>query len=692
MKEYKTANIRNVVLLGHGGSGKTSLAEAMLYASGGATRLGKVEEGTTVSDFEPEEVRRHISISTAIVPVEWNGHKINVIDAPGYTDFVGEVKGAIRAADAALVLVDASSGVEVGTELSWSYLDEEKLPRAVIIAKMDRENARFEQALAGLREAFNANFAVIQIPIGAQHDFKGVVDVSNGHAIVGDKGQPGEVPANMKAQCDKAYETLVEAAAEGDDEYLMKFLDGEALTEDEVHRGLHLAVKAGKVVPVFVVAGTAMQGVQALMDAIITYLPSPEEGVERVATKPNNDETVTLRADPAGPLAAQVFKSVADPYGKLSYFRVFSGTISSDSRVWNARSETEERLGQLQDRRGKEQINVDKVIAGDIGVAMKLDHTSTGDTLSSDRAHALILPPITYPNPVYMAALSPRTKTDLDKMGGAMQRLVEEDPTLRVRREVDTGETIMEGMGESHIDVAMRKLQQKFGVNVDSSVPKVPYRETITRKIEQQGRHKKQSGGRGQFGDVHIRFEPLERGSGFEFADEVVGGSVPRQFIPAVEKGLREIMDQGVVAGYPTVDFRAALYYGSSHPVDSSEMAFKLASHIAFKEGLPKAGPVLLEPIMHVVITVPQQYAGDIMGDMNQRRGRVLGIDQQSNKAVIEAEVPLAEMMRYATDLRSMTQGRGIYTMEFVRYEEVPAHLTSHIVDARKKELAEERG
>ncbi|MCW5854346.1 MAG: elongation factor G, partial [Anaerolineae bacterium] len=663
-----------------------------LYVSGATTRLGKVEEGSTVSDYEPEEVRRHISISTSVLPLEWNGNKINLIDAPGYSDFAGEAKGAIRAADAGLVLVDASSGVEVGTELAWSYLEEVKLPRGVVIAKMDRENARFEQALASVREAFpGVKFTVVQLPCGEQHEFDGVVDPVHHKAFLGEKGQSSDIPASMKAQAEKIFEGLVEDAAEGDDEYLMKYLDGEALTDAEVQRGLKEAAKAGKIIPVFCVAGTAMRGVQALLDAIINFLPSPRGAIKREAVNPATDQTETLKPVGDAPLAAQVFKTVADPYGKISYFRVFSGTISSDSRVWNARSNAEERLGQIFIRRGKEQINVDKLHAGDIGIALKLDSTTTGDTLC-DRGHPLQLPPITYPSPVYLTALSPRTKTDLDKMGSAIQRLLEEDPTLKVRREAETGETIMEGMGESHIDVAVRKMQSKFGVNLDTAVPKVPYRETITRKIEQQGRHKKQSGGRGQFGDVYVRFEPNERGGGFEFVDEVVGGSVPRQYIPAVEKGLREIMEQGVVAGYPTVDFKAALYYGSSHPVDSSEMAFKLAAHIAFKEGLPKANPVLLEPVMHVVVTIPSQYAGDIMGDMNQRRGRVLGIDQQGNKTIIEAEVPLAEMMRYATELRSMTQGRGIYTMEFVRYEEVPQHLTSHIVEVRRKELAEEKG
>ena len=690
MKEYPVESIRNVVLLGHSGSGKTSLAEAMLFASGATTRLGRVEEGTAVSDFEPEELRRHISVSAAVLPLEWKGHKINQIDAPGYTDFSGEAKGAIRAADAALLLVDASAGVEVGTELAWSYLEEDSLPHAIVIAKMDRENARFEPALASVREAFHGNFVTLHLPIGAQHDFKGVVDLVRHKAYLGDKGQVGDIPADLKAQAEQAFGSLVEAAAEGNDELLMKYLDGETLTDAEVDAGLREATKSGKVVPVFVVAGTAQKGIQSLLDAILTYLPSPKDVTPRTAVNPATGDTETLKADAAGPLAAQVFKTVADPYGKLSYFRVFSGTIHSDARVWNTRSNAEERLGQLHIRRGKEQIAVDKLVAGDIGVALKLDNTQTGDTLG-DRGHPLQVGPISYPSPLFMASLAPKTKTDLDKMGSALQRLLEEDPTLKVRRDPETGETIIEGMGDSHVDVAVRKMQQKFGVNLDVGVPKVPYRETITRNVQQHGRHKKQSGGRGQFGDVFIRFEPLERGAGFEFADEVFGGSVPRQYIPAVEKGLREVIDSGILAGYPTVDFKAALYDGSAHPVDSSEMAFKLAAHLAFKEGLPKAGPVLLEPVMRVNIIVPSQYAGDIMGDMNHRRGRVLGIDQQGTKTVIEAEVPQAEMMRYATDLRSMTQGRGIYNMEFARYEEVPPHQTQQIIDARKKELAEER-
>jgi len=691
MKEYPVESIRNVVLLGHSGSGKTSLAEAMLFASGATTRLGKVEEGTTVSDFEPEELRRHISVSAAVLPLEWKGHKINLIDAPGYTDFGGEAKGAIRAADAALLLVDASAGVEVGAELAWSYLEEDNLPRAIVIAKMDRENARFEPALASVREAFQGNFVVLHLPVGAQHDFKGVVDLVRHQAYLGDKGQAGDIPGDLKAPAEQAFSGLVEAAAEGNDELLMKYLDGETLTDAEVDAGLREAARSGKVMPVFAVAGTAQKGIQSLLDAIVTYLPSPKDAAPRTAVNPATGETETLEANANGPLAAQVFKTVADPYGKLSYFRVFSGTIHSDARVWNARSSAEERLGQLHIRRGKEQIAAPQLVAGDIGVALKLDSTQTGDTLC-ERGHPLQIGPIAYPSPLFMASLAPKTKTDLDKMGSALQRLLEEDPTLKMRRDPETGETIIEGMGDSHIDVAVRKMQQKFGVNLDVGVPKVPYRETITRSVQQHGRHKKQSGGRGQFGDVFIRFEPLDRGTGFEFADEVFGGSVPRQYIPAVEKGLREIIDAGVLAGYPTVDFKAALYDGSSHPVDSSEMAFKLAAHLAFKEGLPKAGPVLLEPVMHVNIIIPSQYAGDIMGDMNHRRGRVLGIDQQGTKTVIEAEVPQAEMMRYATDLRSMTQGRGIYNMEFARYEEVPPHQTQQIIDTRKKELAEERG
>jgi len=690
MKDYKVDQLRNIVLLGHGGSGKTSVSEALLFDTGATTRLGKVEDGTTVSDFDPEEQRRTISVNIASIPVEWQGHKLNVLDAPGYADFVGDVLGGVRVADAAVILVDASAGVEVGTELVWGYVEERKLPRMVLINKLDRENTSLDRTLTQVREAFPGHFVPLQIPIGSQSDFHGVVDLVSMRAYLGPKGEPGEVSADWQAQATTYRQQLIELAAESDDELIMKYLEGEDLTEDEIQHGLRVGIKKGAIIPVLVSSATANIGIQALLDAIIHYLPAPSHMPPVEATNPVTGLKESLPPIDGGPLAALVFKTTADPFvGKLSYFRVYSGAIESGGSVFNARAGQDERVGQVYIMRGKEQIPVTRIGAGDIGAVAKLAVTSTGDTLC-DRTHPLMLEGIEYPNPLYAAAIMPKTKTDLDKLSPALARLIDEDPTLRVRREIETNETILWGMGESHIDVAARRLQQKFGVNISTEVPKIPYRETITKTVQAHGRHKKQTGGRGQFGDVWIRFEPLPRGAGFEFVDEIFGGAVPRQYIPAVEKGLREILERGVVAGYPTVDFRAVLYDGSYHPVDSSEMSFKLAAHLAFKEGIPQAGPVLLEPIMNVVITVPDTYTGDIMGDLNTRRARVQGMDQHGHKSVITAQVPLAELQRYATDLRSMTQGRGLYTMEFSHYEEVPAHLTQQIVEQAKREAEKE--
>ncbi|MFQ6058469.1 MAG: elongation factor G [Anaerolineae bacterium] len=685
MKDYQTDQLRNVVLLSHSSAGKTSLTEAMFYDTGAISRMGKVEEGTTVSDYDEEEKRRRISVNTSVVPCEWRGHKINVLDTPGYADFVGEVKGAVRVADGAVVLVDAAAGVEVGTELVWGYADEQNLPRLVFVNKMDRENADFQRTLNQIKEVFEANFIPLQLPMGAQSSFRGVVDLVKMRAYVGEEGEESEVPAELQDRAQSYHQQLVEAAAEADDELLIKYLEGEELTTEEIQRGLKEGIKGGALVPVLCGSALTNLGIQPCLDALVTYLPSPVEGAEIRATNPATGEEETLEPSQMAPLVALVFKTMADPYvGKLTYFRVYSGAMESDSRVFNPCSGQEERIGQLYLLRGKEQQPVKKVGAGDIGAVAKLSKTHTGDTLC-DRDHPLVLPGIKFPAPVYAAAITPKTKADLDRMGSALSRLVEEDPTLQVRREPDTGETILSGMGESHIDIAARRLQQKFGVNITTDVPKVPYKETITQVVQAHGRHKKQTGGRGQFGDVWIRFEPLPRGSGFEFVDEIRGGVVPSQYIPAVEKGMREIMQHGIVAGYPTVDFRAVLYDGTYHPVDSSEISFKLAAHLAFKEGIPKANPVLLEPIMNVTVTVPEEFMGDILGDLNAKRARVQGMDQRGGLSIIKAQAPLAEMQRYATDLRSMTQGRGLYSMEFSHYEEVPGHIAQQIIEQAKK-------
>jgi len=683
---YKTEQLRNVALIAHGSAGKTSLAEAMIFDTGATSRLGKVEDGTTVSDYDTEEIRRKISLSTSIVPCEWNGHKINVLDTPGYIDFVGEVKGAVRVADGAVVVLDAVSGVEVGTELVWSFADEQNLPRLVFVNKMDRENADFTRTLEQLGQKFEGNMIPVQLPVGSESQFKGVVDLVSMKAHLGDKAEEGGIPAGLEDAVEEYRLRLIEAAAEGDDELIVKYLEGEELTEGEIKRGLAIGVESGKIIPVLCGSAILNLGVQPLLQAIIDYFPSPADRPEIKGTNPATSEEEILEPTPMAPLSVMVFKTIADPYvGKLTYFRVCSGAMESDSRVFNPLSGEEERIGQLYLIRGKEQEPVKTVQTGDIGGVAKLSATTTGQTLC-DKGHPIVLPSISFPNPVFSVAVVPKTKADLDKMGTALNRLVEEDPTLRVEREPGTGETILSGMGESHVDIATRRLSQKFGVDILTSVPKVPYRETITRKSEAQGRHKKQTGGRGQFGDVFIRFEPLPRGSGFEFADKIFGGAVPKGFIPAVEKGLREIIKKGVLASYPTVDFRATLYDGSYHPVDSQEIAFRLAAQLAFKKGIPEAGPVLLEPIMSVTITVPEEYMGDVLGDLNTKRARVQGMEQQRGNSIITAQAPLAEMQRYATDLRSITQGRGIFSMEFSHYEEVPGHLVESIVAETKRE------
>ena len=690
MNAYNADKIRNIVLVGHSSSGKTCLGDALLFDTGAVTRLGKVDENTSISDFDPEEQRRKISINTSVIPCEWNGHKINVLDTPGYIDFVGEVKGALRVAECAVVVVDAVSGVEVGTELVWQYADELKLPRIVLINKLDRENADFDRVLAHLRERFGKSIVSLQIPIGKEAEFKGQINVVTRKAFLGHESQESSVPTELKDRLEQERSRLMEVAAESDDNLIEKYLGGEELTEDEMRTGLKLGIRRGTLVPVLCGAAVQNIGISYLLKFIADYVPSPTEAAPAVAENPATHQEETCVPNDAGNLAAFVFRTMADPFvGKLTYFRVYSGALESDSRVSNSRSGGEERIGQLYVMRGKEQIPVKKIGAGDIGAVAKLQDTATGDTLC-DKGHPLVLPRVNYPNPVYSVALTPKTKTDLDKMGAALQRLVEEDPTLRVYREPDTNETLMAGMGDSHVDVAVRRLKQKFGVDLLTGVPRIPYKETITKTTKVQGRHKKQTGGRGQFGDTWIRFEPLARGQGFEFEEEIFGGSVPNQYIPAVEKGMREIIAKGVLAGFPTVDFRAVLYDGSYHPVDSSEIAFKLAAHKAFKAGIPQAGPVLLEPIMNVTVTVPEQFMGDVLGDLNTKRARVQGMDQKGTWSVVTAQAPLAELQRYATDLRSMTQGRGYFTMEFSHYDTVPTHITQQIIEKTRKERAGE--
>ena len=685
MKNIKAEQLRNVGMFSHGGAGKTSLVEAMLFNAGVINRLGRVDEGTTVSDYDPDEVKRHISVQLSLLPFEWKGNKVNVIDTPGYFDFVGEVREAMRVVDGALLLYDAVSGIEVGSETMWKMAEEHQLPRLAVVNRIDRENADFIRVAEQLRERYGNGVVPIQLPMGTQNAFRGVIDLAKMKAFEGSKLAEVEIPAEMRDVAAEYREKLVEVAAEHDDELITKYLEGEELTEEEIRRGIKGATLARKMVPVLVASATENKGIQQVVDAIIDYLPSPMDVGSVRATNAQTNEVENLSPSASAPLAALVFKTTADPYvGKLTYFRVYSGDVRSDSQVFNANKNKEERVGQLFLVRGKTQEPVDHVIAGDMGAVAKLQETSTGDTLCN-KEHPVILPGITYPLPAFTAALEPKTKADLDKLSTSLARLVEEDPTLQVRKEPDTGETLISGMGESHVDIAIEKMKRKFGVDVILSTPKIPYKETITIPTKAEYKHKKQTGGHGQYGHVFLEFEPLPRGSGFEFGDRVVGGVVPKNYIPAVEKGVREALESGVLAGFPVVDVKVTLYDGSYHPVDSSEMAFKIASSQAFKKGMESGRPVLLEPIMNVTVTVPEQYMGDVMGDLNSKRARVLGMEPQDGLSVIKAQAPLAEMQHYAADLRSITQGRGLYTMEFSHYEEVPTHTAQQVIAEAKK-------
>ncbi len=691
MKTYATERVRSVALMGHSGSGKTSLSEAMLFDTGVLTRMGRVEDGNTVSDFDPEEKRRGISINLTTIPVEWEGYKINVIDTPGYLDFQGEVYSASLAADAAVLVVDAVSGVEVGTELAWQVAVDAGLPRLVFVSKMDRENADAERVLKQLREIFGVNFVPVQVPIGREANFQGVVDLLSKQAFIGHEGKQSPAPANLAGDIADASTKLMEAAAEGDDELIMKYLEGEELTANEIRRGLEAGIKAGEIVPVCFGSATHNLGVQAFMNAILALVP-PFSASDGVKARNAKNEEITLAPSASGPLALFVFKTLADPFvGKLTYFRVMSGELAGDSRLFNPRAGVEERLGQVYVLRGKEQIVVDRLALGDIGAVAKLTETITGDTLCTREAQITINPP-TYPNPLYEVAVAPKTQQDSAKMGTTLTRLTEQDPTLRWRFEPGTRQTILSGMGDTHIDVAVRNLESKFGVGVEVSVPKVPYRETITRSAAEQYRHKKQTGGAGQFGEVHMEVKPLERGGGFEYdTSRVFGGVISSSFFPSIEKGIKSVLEQGVIAGFPVVDVRCEVFDGKMHPVDSKDIAFQIAGRECFKKAFEAAGPVLLEPIMTVKVIVPDEYVGDIIGDLNTRRAIVQGIGQERKKSVIDAQVPLAEMQHYAADLRSLTQGRGIYTAEVSHYAVVPANIAQEIIEAAKKEREESK-
>lgn len=689
MKKFPSEALRNVALAGHGGAGKTSLVEASLFDAGAIERLGRVEEGSAVSDFDPDEQRRHMSINVSLAPLAWREHKINLIDTPGYSDFLGEVVSAARVADTMVLVVAAPSGVEVGTEVAWALAEDTGLPRLIFVNKMDRENADFGRCLEQLQAAFGKGCVPLQVPIGAQDSFTGVIDVVHRQAYMGSgrEAKPSPVPAELEATVEQYRDMLMECAAESDDALIEKYLGGEPLTDDELTAGLIASVKSGAAVPVLCGSAARNIGVQPFLDALIAYVPAPSGRAAAQGTNPQTGKAETRRPADTEPLSALVFKTISDPYvGKLTYFRVFSGTLRSDSHAFNTTRDHDERIGQLYVLRGKTQEAATEIGAGDIGAVAKLQVTGTGDTLA-DRQHPISYPKIEFPQPAFAVAIVAKSKADEDKLGPALARMGEEDPTFQFHRDPETGQTIISGAGETHMDIVVERLKRKFGADVATEEVKVPYKETIQSSVKVQGRHKKQTGGRGQFGDCWVEFSPLERGSGFHFEDAIVGGSIPRNYIPAVEKGIQEAMEHGVLAGYPVVDMKARCYDGSFHPVDSSEMAFKLAGALAFRAGTEKASPVLLEPMWNVEVTVPEQYMGDVISDFNTKRGRVLGMEPIGNKRqVIRALVPQSEMLRYAVDLRSIARGRGSFRWEYSHYEEVPAHTAQQIVEKAKKE------
>ncbi len=687
MKEYTTEYLRNVALVSHGSAGKTMLAEAALNLTGATTRMGKIEDGSTVSDYDEEEIRRKISLSTSLLPVELRDCKVNLLDAPGFTDFVGEVISALSVADGALVVVDAVAGVEVGTEIAWRYAGDFHLPRFVVINKLDRENASFAKAYAAVEEfahTANQRLVKLQLPIGEKHEFKGIIDLVSMKAYLGQEKTASEIPAELQAEAKEAHGVLVEAAAEGEDSLLEKYLEKGSLTDEELIRGLRKVVLTGAFIPVLCSAGAHGLGVMPLLNAVIDLMPSPAQAAPRSAQGSNGAET--LPASDTGPLAAYVWKTTADPFvGKMTYFRVISGSIEADARIWNQNKGAEERMSGLHVQRGKEQIAVKTVHAGDIGCVAKLTVTATGDTFC-DKNHPLTVEAPKYPAALFRVAIAPKTQADAAKITPTLTRLCEEDMTLSWFNERATGETVLQGMGDQHIDVAIHRAQSKFQVGLVPREPKVPYREGITKKSAAQYRHKKQTGGAGQFGEVHLRIEPLP-GADFEFTDELVGMNLSRSYLPAIEKGIRSTLEQGAFAGYPMSNVKVIVYDGKEHPVDSKPVAFEIAGREAFKLAVQGAGPVLFEPIMEVRIVVPDAHMGDVMGDLNSRRGRVQGTESERGSTVIVAQVPLAEMLRYTSQLRSLTGGRGYFTMELHHYDIVPSHVASTIVEAHKKEV-----
>ena len=685
MKVYDAASIRNVAVVGHGGSGKTQLVSALLFDTAMVNRLGLVDEGTTVTDYDEEEVSRKHTLSASLAYAEWKNTKINLIDTPGFGNFFSDARAALQVADAALVVVDAVAGAEVQTEKAWAAAEEQALPRLVIVNRLDRDRASLDRTLESVRQTLGRAIIPIQLPIGEEKKFSGVVDLvaMKAYTFAADasgKMSEGPVPPELADAAALAREALIEMVAEADESLMEQFFDAGTLTQDELLKGLATATRAAKLFPLLCTSGRQNIGVQPLLEAILTYCPSP---ADRPFTAIASGEPVSRPADEKAPHAAFVWKTVADQFaGRITMFRVYQGVLKADSTVTNATQGTPERLGHLLVMQGKTSTSVPELKAGDLGAVAKLKDTKTNDTLA-DKA-GITFEQIKFPEPVLSYAIEPKSRGDEDKISTAMHRLEEEDGTIRYQRDPQTHELLLAGQGQLHIEVTVAKLKRRFSVDVVLKPPRIPYRETITTRVEAHGRHKKQTGGHGQFGDCKIRMEPLPRGSEFEFVNEIFGGSIPRQFIPAVEKGIQESRIRGYLAGYPVVDFRVVLYDGSYHDVDSNELSFKTAGWLAFKDGMSKAHPTILEPVMNVEIYAPGDYAGDLMGDLNGRRGRISGMEAKGQTTVIKAQVPMSEMLTYEQHLTSVTGGRGSYHMEYSHYDEVPSHMQQKIVATAK--------
>jgi elongation factor G len=692
MKVYDAASIRNVALVGHSGSGKTQLTSALLFDAGAVNRFGTVDDGTTVTDYDEEEIARKHTLSAALAPIEWNKHKINLIDTPGMGNFLADARAALAVVEAAVVVVDAVAGVEVSTEKVWAAADERQLPRLVVVNRLDRERASFERAVASLQNRFGRACVPVQLPLGDEKQFSGVIDLvaMTAATFAGDasgKMSDAAVPADRAEEAKAARDTLIEMVAEADDSLMEKFFEAGTLTQDELTAGLARAIRAGRLFPVLCASGLRNVGAQKLMDAIVSLVPSPADA--EFAGRAADGSAIARTARDSDPLTVFVWKTIADAFaGRITLFRVVSGALKSDATLQNLTRDTQERFGHVLALQGKTQTHVPELHAGDLGAVAKLRDTHTGDTLGDKQTTFRGAPP-TFPEPVLAYAIEPKSRGDEDKIGPAMQRLREEDPSISYARDPQTHELLLSGQGQLHIEVTVAKLRRRFGVEVNLKPPRIPYRETITARVEAHGRHKKQTGGHGQFGDCKITMEPLKRGADFEYVDDTFGGSIPRQFIPAIEKGIQDTRQRGFLAGYPVVDFRVTVTDGSYHDVDSSEMAFRLAGRLAFRDAMSRARPTILEPIMQVEVYAPSDYAGDLMGDLNSRRGRIAGMDTRGPATVIRAIVPMSEMLTYEQTLTSTTGGRGSYHMEFSHYDEVPNHLHAKIIAASKAERGE---